>query len=102
MLRLWPESESACVWREDDSSIRRYIYSSDYSFISRDPSRGEVEGMQPPQPYPGAYGPARPVESYLSKRMVFTLTAAGVFGWWLGRVRAAFRLDATGRTPARL
>src|SRR3989441_11236712 len=101
MRRRWPESESAWVWREDDSSIRRYIYSSDYSFISRDPSRGEVEGMQPPQPYPGAYGPARPVESYLSKRMVFALNAVGVFGWWLGGVLAAFSRDANVLNLAR-
>ncbi len=49
--------------------------------------------MQPTQPYPGAYGPARPVESYLSKRMVFALNAVGVFGWWLGGVLAAFSRD---------
>jgi hypothetical protein len=50
--------------------------------------------MQPKQPpYPGAYGPARPVESYLSKRMIFALNGVGVFGWWLGGVLAAFSRD---------
>src|SRR3989475_12709433 len=91
--RRWPGPSSAWVGGEDNSSIRRYIYSWDYSFISRNPSRGEVERMQPPQPYPGAYGPARPVESYLSKRMVFALNAVGVFGWGLGGVFAAFSRD---------
>src|SRR5437899_12998072 len=57
--------------------------------------------MQPPQPYPGAYGPARPVESYLSKRMVFALNAVGVFGWWLGGVLAAFSRDANVLNLAR-
>src|SRR3989449_11768770 len=99
--RRWPSPSSAWVGGEDDSSIRRYIYSWDYSFISRNPSRGEVERMQPPQPYPGAYGPARPVESYLSKRMVFALNAVGVFGWWLGGVLAAFSRDANVLNLAR-
>jgi len=57
--------------------------------------------MQPPQPYPGAYGPARPVESYLSKRMVFALNAVGVFGWWLGGILAAFSRDANVLNLAR-
>src|SRR3989442_2172482 len=57
--------------------------------------------MQPPQPYRGAYGPARPVESYLSKRMVFALNAVGVFGWWLGGVLAAFSRDANVLNLAR-
>src|SRR2546427_1478626 len=99
--RRWRSPSSAWVGGEDDSSIRRYIYSWDYSFISRNPSRGEVERMQPPQPYPGAYGPARPVESYLSKRMVFALNAVGVFGWWLGGVLAAFSRDANVLNLAR-
>src|SRR2546427_2777704 len=99
--RRWPSPSSAWVGGEDDSSIRRYIYSWDYSFISRNPSRGEVERMQPPQPYPGAYGPARPVESYLSKRMVFALNAVGVFGWRLGGVLAAFSRDANVLNLAR-
>src|SRR2546427_1767350 len=99
--RRWPSPSSAWVGGEDDSSIRRDIYSWDYSFISRNPSRGEVERMQPPQPYPGAYGPARPVESYLAKRMVFALNAVGVFGWWLGGVLAAFSRDANVLNLAR-
>jgi len=57
--------------------------------------------MQPPQPYPGAYGPARPVETYLSKRMVFALNAVGLAGWWLGGVFAAFSRDANVLNLAR-
>src|SRR3989442_3339062 len=57
--------------------------------------------MQPSQPYPGAYGPARQVESYLSKRMVFALNAVGLFGWWLGGVLAAFSRDANVLNLAR-
>jgi hypothetical protein len=51
--------------------------------------------MQPSQPYPGPYGagPARPVESYMSKRMVFALNAVGIAGWWLGGLLAAFSRD---------